>query len=542
MVKRTKNILEKLSKLRKLLTPDSREIAIKRYLNTLRLASSGAAGVVLVQCVEDPYYYGLFGQIVSSLREQRPIRVEQFLFNSLRLGESSSCYSFIRIRFVTWLIGKKWSSLYDAFCDGVGYRSTSWRFPLEDLFDLYRAFVCWRSLTMKDALTSLVIDNVPVGDLINDSFLRYKPAPTVKLVDAYLWLIIWQAHRDIRRAKNYFTRVRPKLYLTSYSTYIQHGIAVRVALQCGVKVFSIFSNLQEFIKELSTDDWAHTHNPDAYADEFARMENADQKLVEADSALAARMAGAIDSATAYMRRSAYTESEDPVPDVRGALVIFLHDFFDSPHIYRHMVFPDFWEWICFTIDVLNRGNIRFFVKPHPNQIDLSAGVLNDLKRRYPDMLMISPNITNKQLAQAGMVCAVTVYGTVAHEMTYLGVPTIGCGDNPHVSFDFCKTAKNKEEYAELLIRYAEIEFDKLEMRRQSLAFYYMHNLNLSSEEKALMHAVSQYRKSLDSSTIHDQEVSELLINISGLSGYRSYINRLKAAIEDYYQCSDTRSG
>ena len=27
-------------------------------------------------------------------------------------------------------------------------------------------------------------------------------------------------------------------------------------------------------------------------------------------------------------------------------------FFDSPHIYNDLVFPDFYEWITFTLDVL----------------------------------------------------------------------------------------------------------------------------------------------------------------------------------------------
>lgn len=531
LVKFFKDACDKFSKFRKLCSFDSREIAIRNYLNTLRSKKPRASDIVLVQCVEDPFYYGLLGQIVSSLRRERQIRVEMFCYHSLFLGESVSCYSFMRIRFINWLIGRKWSKLYDALCDGLGYRSTSWAYPIGDLYDAYRAFVCWRALTTKDALISLIIDGVPVGDLINDSFLRFKPAPTVNLADTYLWLIIWQAHRDIRRAKKYFTRIRPKLYLASYSTYIQHGIAVRVAVQNGVRVCSVFSNLQGFFKEMTVGDWRHTHNTDAYSYEFARMTEIDKKLAEADSALGARLAGTIDHATAYMSKSAYAESENLVLDVNGAVIVFLHDFFDSPHVYRRMVFPDFWDWACFTIDVLHRNNIRFFVKPHPNQRDLSYGVLNDLKKRYPDMLMVSSAITNMQLVQAGMACAVTVHGTVAHEMAYCGIPTIACGDNPHVSFDFCKTANNRDEYAKLLCQCTELKSDPLEMRKQALAFYYMHNLNLSLEEKTFMRAVAQYRDCCYDTTISAHEASGLLRSLSELPGYSVNISQLKASIQ-----------
>ncbi|MDB5764027.1 MAG: hypothetical protein JWQ21_3022 [Herminiimonas sp.] len=520
-----KNLMVLPSKICSRFIRTSREISLSRYFSQRRLSQS-SKDVVLVQCVEDLYYFGLFGQIISSLREQRPIRAEQFVLKSLRVGESRSVIGFLVFRlFINRSAGRKWVGLYNSFCDGVGYRSMDLSHPIDDVIDLCRSIACWRKLSSKEMLPSLVIDSVPVGDLINDSFLRFKPAPTVDIKDVYLLLVIWQTYRDVRRAKNYFVRIRPVLYLTSYSTYIQHGIAVRVALQCGVRVYS-FGNYQQFSKELSVNDWMHTTNPDTYARDFLLFENQEKKLAEAADGLATRMAGGIDSATAYMKKSAYVESSDAVPDVRGALVIFLHDFFDSPHVYRDMVFPDFWEWICFTIDTLKKAHIPFFIKPHPNQISLSDGVLTDLKHRYPDVSIISPGITNKQLANAGLTCAVTVYGTVAHEMAYLGVPSIACANHPHVSFQFCKTAKSKSDYADALLKYADTNVEKSEMRRQSLIFYYMHNLNQSAEDKAFRDAVSRFRNCCHNPSVENMGPSTLLSGIATLPGFKYYISSL----------------
>lgn len=454
-----------------------------------RLRPSGER-VLLVQCVEDVFYFALFGQIAASLREQQLVRVEQLVLRSLTLGESKSLGMFIKAQLLNVLANYKWTRIYRSFCDGIGYRSTSLR-PIDDVVDMFRSWACWRNLRDRQSLVDLVIDDVPVGDLINDSFLRFKPAPTVDLKDLYLAMLIWQAHRDLRRAQAYFSRVKPRLYLTSYSTYIQHGIPVRVALKHGVRVFS-FGNYQEFAKELSISDWVHTKNPDGYARQFHEMSDQDEKLAVAEAGLEKRLAGGIDSATAYMKQSAYAQSGAEVPDVKNAIVIFLHDFYDSPHIYREVVFPDFWEWICFTIETLQQANIRFFLKPHPNQISTSGGVLKDLLHRYPDISIISANVTNKQLAETGMACAVTVYGTVAHEMAYLGVPTIACAHHPHVSFNFCRTARTREEYANYLRQHEAIEIDKLAMHRESLIFYYMHNLSMSEDAKALRDANWQF--------------------------------------------------
>jgi hypothetical protein len=509
---------------------DAQQGSIFRYFKQSRKMAKPTNIVLLVQCVEDLYCFGMFGQIALSVREQQPIRVEQYVLRSLRVGEARSILSFVASRlFINPLHSFRWVRLYNSFCDGVAYRSTSIR-PVGDVIDLFRAWSVWRKLTDKESLRQLKIDYVVVGDLVNDSYLRFKPAPTVDLKDFYLFILLWQAHRDTRRAEGYFSRVKPRVYLTSYSTYIQHGIPVRVALKHGVRVYS-FGNYQEFAKELSIEDWVHTKNPDSYAKDFSEMDAQEMKLAIAETGLATRLSGGIDSATAYMKKSAYAESGLEVPDVWNAAVVFLHDFYDSPHVYREMVFPDFWEWITFTIETLTSLGLPFFLKPHPNQISLSDAVLNELRTRYPNLTIIPSGVTNKQLAEAGMACAVTVYGTVAHEMAYLGVPTIACARHPHISFDFCKTARSREEYAELLQHIGDIKTDVELMRRQSLAFCYMHSLNLTDEKKMLRDSAIKYRFACNA----NQEEGDLIGDLKQLALLPAFKQKITALTKKIHQ-------
>jgi len=507
-----------------LLSSDQQQLNIKTYFERMHQGNGTGKEVVLLQCVEDNYYFGLFGQIVSTLRKKHLIRAELYVLRSLNVGESRTMLAYFKSRcFINPLNNFKWVRLYRSFCDRVGYRSTSFN-PVTDIQDLLLAWNCWRGMENRDALLRLQVKGVPVGDLINDSYLRFKPAPMVEIHDTYLFILIWQAHRDIRRAKEYFSRIKPALYLTSYSTYIQHGIPVRVALQAGIKVFS-FGNYQEFSKELILNDWLHTRNPDNYAKAFLNLDRKDEKLALANEALATRLSGGVDGATAYMKRSAYMESGESVPNVHGAIVVFLHDFYDSPHIYREMVFADFWEWVCFTIETLKKTNIPFFLKPHPNQIGLSDQALGELKRRYPELSMIPAGVTNKQLVDAGMSCAVTVYGTVAHEMSYMGIPTISCAHHPHISFDFCRTALTKEEYAGMLKDPNTSKLDKEAMRRQSLIFYYMHNLDLTDEDQELSKALGRFRNACVDS-VKQYDLAGMLQEMSRLPGYESQVSRM----------------
>jgi hypothetical protein len=112
-----------------------------------------------------------------------------------------------------------------------------------------------------------------------------------------------------------------------------------------------------------------------------------------------------------------------------------------------------------------------------------------LRVNTPGLKFLPGKASNMELAEAGIACGITVYGTVAHELAYMGVPTIACARHPHHSFDFCRTARTLDEYKELLQAYKVMPVSKEEMQRQALAFYYIHNnLHLHRDERELQQA------------------------------------------------------
>jgi hypothetical protein len=500
----------------------------ERFMTRSKKAGADSP-LILIECIEDPYYLGLFGQLVSSLRALGSVRVEQYVLRSVNFDEAQSWLRFMALRLLlNPIINQKWIGLYNSFCNGVGYKSVGLQLP-GDLLDFLKAYSAWHSLANQRDLVKLSVDGISVGDLVNDTYLRFRPAPTVDVRDGYLFVVIWQAHRDVRRAKNYFSNNKVSLFITSYSTYTHHGIPVRAAVGAGVRVLS-FVNYQEFVKELSLNDWMHTRDTSQYAKNFALLDQQEDRLALADQRLSERLVGVVDMATSYMKQSAYQETEALIISVKGHVVIFLHDFFDSPNVYYDMVFPDFWAWICFTIDALDAAGVPFVVKPHPNQIGLSVDVLQQLKNRYPNAIFISPKITNRQLVDGGVICAVTAYGTVSHEMAYLGVPSVTCARHPHIAFNFCYTATTVEDYANALAACPSLYPDTGEMRRESLTFYYMHNLNHSTDTVKLLDAVAVFRThcAQPQSSI---DVPKLLSELDQITEQAAY----RMTVDDCYQ-------
>jgi hypothetical protein len=494
-----------------------------------QLAQPGIHGtcseVLVFQSVSDKFYFLLFG----AFRARMAARADLVVVRSISGAVGSDCSAELkRSALVAWLWSGSWIRAYGPAIDGVAYRSATWRHPVADTRDWIRARALWMNMQAQAGGENytLQVDGIEVADLVISSYLRFKPAPHFSTSDPFVRRLIWQALRDVRQAHAYFGRVKPRWYLTSYTTYLEHGLPARVALQHGVDVWS-FGNLNRFGKQLTLSDTYQTVNSSRYREDFEALGPASELLEAARVQLEKRLSGGIDAATSYMRRSAYGASGEPVPTgLDGAVVVFLHDFYDSPHVYPDLIFDDFWQWICFTIETLQAQGTSFFLKPHPNQIELSDEALGLLRRKYPGLRWVLDTVTNVQLAQAGIACGVTVYGTVAHELAYLGVPSIGCARHPHHAFDFCRTARTRSAYADLLKTYTTLPVSREEMRRQALAFYYMHNLYGVGDQSVLREAFVHFWKTSNVGVTTEQQLVQAFLTFARLPAFDRFVAAL----------------
>ena len=448
------------------------------YRDNVEISKDCKNGVVriAVQVSEDPIYYGLFSKIIVDLTKRSNVLVDLVVTRSINGAVGNSIlHRIARHPILGQIIASKWIRLYSKLSPKIGYRSVALNDVFYDLQANQIARSLFRNLNNGTLLiNNLEIDNILVGDLVVDTYLRFRPKAYFDVSDRFVKKILIQTCKDVRRARRYFTRFMPSCYLTSYTTYIQHGIPVRVALSMGISVYS-FGSFQHFVKKHDFNDVFHTPFTDDYKSLFNVIPDKAEALKLAELGLNNRLSGGKDSQMAFMKTSAYSDNADIGFDVSGHCIIFLHDFYDSPHVYSNMVFDDFWTWTLHTINFLKANGIKFAVKPHPNQCKNSEKDVEKLKSIFPDLRIIPSAVSNKKLVDAGIRCGVSVYGTVAHELAFLGVPTVCCAKHPHSSFDFCLTGINIYEYEQYLLN-AVAKLSPSEMRNQSMAFYYMHNL------------------------------------------------------------------
>lgn len=434
---------------------------------------------ILIQMPVDYFYTCLFSLVgQQSAQRHGARRVGLWPHNILAFNRSNNSVIWFYIqslykKIYQFFLRRKWIKIYcgagvtgSINLDQVGL--------LPKIKNAFTAHRLWRSLKSKRELLDLELMGLHCGDLIYDSYIRFRAQPTVNLDDPYLKYLIRQCLNAQFRIRKYFAQHRVEVFLSSYSSYIQHGIPLREALRSGVTVYTA-GTFSQYLKRVDIENPTHVPDYPNYAGIFALLDDRAGKLNLAKSQLEKRFTGHIDIATRYMQASAYGDNDDYIPaDIEG--VVFLHDFFDSPHCYRWMLFEDFWEWALFTLQTIQDNGLKLAVKPHPNQIPESVMVIQKLKEKFPDICWISSNISNKAIFASGIHCGISVYGTILHELAYHHIASLAAGDHPHISFQISKTPSTIEEYKNLLINFKSLSVAG-NVKEEVLAFYYMHNMH-----------------------------------------------------------------
>ena len=94
-------------------------------------------------------------------------------------------------------------------------------------------------------------------------------------------------------------------------------------------------------------------------------------------------------------------------------------------------------------------------------------------REFPRIRMLPPETSFHQLVDEGVTVALTIFGTVGHELPALGVQVINAGYNPRAAYDFNRHPASVEEYESLLLNLEKL--DKTTNMDDLYEFYYVHH-------------------------------------------------------------------
>lgn len=426
---------------------------------------------VMFQVPSDYYYTALFFSAKLNLIKNNPAKFFGLWSNTILSSPAGESFQLLRhvLRKVLNLTDRhKWSKLQNipefvnTYTFSVG--------AFNSLSNLSKAYKIWKSLETKQDVLDIYVGSILIGDLIYDSYIRYRVCATIRIADPFLLCIIWNFLDALMASRKIFLKHDIDIYVSSYSSYLS-GIPVRVALQLNIDVHTAGS-LQPQFKRLSFEDFTHVPAHWLYNSLFKNVVDKPAALAAADAILRRKFKGEEVTSTFYMKKSAYFDSSVQLPvNIDG--VIFLHDFLDNPHCYRFLLFEDYIEWLSFTFELIIEHNLNIAVKPHPNQSNESSLVCIKLADKYPQITWLDSNISNKVIFDSSIRVGISAFGTVLHELAYYGIPAIAAGDHPHIAFNIVATPSTREEYAHFIINYRKLTVPS-DAKEEILKFYYMH--------------------------------------------------------------------
>ena len=325
------------------------------------------------------------------------------------------------------------------------------------------------------SVLKIKFENILVGDLIYDSYLRFFNKPTLKKINSDLIYVIEKSLNSYYISKDFINKNNVKILLTTYVTYIEHGLVTRLCLKKSIPVYTIAS--KDYVLQKVTNDFpCHVKDHSNY-DPNKKLSNS--QLVIAKSKLESRLKGFNDEAISYMKNSPFKNVKmDPVLKNnfninKRNIVIYMHDFFDSPHVYRTLQFLDLYMFLKEILDEMEGiKSTSVFVKIHPNFTENVKETAIELIESYNanHFFIIDEKVSNINILELKPDLICTARGTVAIEMAYLNIPVLALYDNPYVNFNFAHTCYNKISFFEIIKGYKKpkIDFEKSKI----LSFYY----------------------------------------------------------------------
>jgi len=364
-------------------------------------------------------------------------------------------------------------------------------------------------LKTKWDVMKITVDGVLIGDEIYDSYLRFYTEPTMRIDDPRFYTLLLQALRIYYATRDYLARTRVSAFITDDFSYINSGIITRLMFLAKVPIYMVCFGDPFWLLPVEPNPSGAGHNfpPPAcipyynYPRLFRELSPEQQEagIVKARHMIEQRLAGKfcphvrMHSATYAAASSERVLHDGPEPRI----LVMMHDFVDSPHGYREMLFPDFIEWMTFLLERAEKTPFRWYVKPHPCMADPSRTAINvaneravaDLAARFPKITFLPPTVSNQQILNDGVDAMFTVHGTSGHEYAYRGIPVVNCGDNPHIAYDFNIHAKTLEQYEECIF-----SADRLQVNIDQRAieeFIFMHYFYLTQRYGARVNPIDE---------------------------------------------------
>ncbi len=341
-----------------------------------------------------------------------------------------------------------------------------------------RVDLFYKNIQNKNDILNYEIDGLNIGLDIYESYLITFMKPTISKISilnkelfktVYKSVSLYIFWRDFFVENKYIKGV-----LISHRNYIETNILNRIAIQHKKKVFTTTGDGLAITRWKNLDLNFFNH----YQKIFDYLKD-EEKLIAlkwSKNQLQKRLSGIIGIDMDYSTKSAfhknYKEKKNIIKESNKIKILVCTScFYDNPHCYGKMQFSDFYESLRFLGLISKKTDYEWYFKPHP---DFLPGTIETIKEilKYFNNAKLIPSDTSFHFLKDKIDFAITVYGSIGHELPLLDIPVINLSQiNPHQNYKFNFTPKNLDELTSCLLNINEVKIKDIEKLYE---FYFIH--------------------------------------------------------------------
>lgn len=456
-------------------------LSLKKWKNSSKVNSKE---VILVELF--PWYPWIYfwSYLVNILSKEKKYKIAFYYFDFYQSKLSCSSYYIYKLK-----------KIYNSFNVSKGISEYDFSYTKQDLHRYEKFF---STIKTKKNLLNYKKDQIKIGDLIYDSFLRTTYEPTLIIHDSRLKSIFFRAQKIFEEVNSFLKKNSVKYIIPSHLCYISYGIITRIAQSKRIAVIKIKSeNRGKAIFRLIKVDKYNLDEPPYYNykktfSNFSVVKK-NQALILGKQIIKKRFSGNFDKSLPYMKQSQFRKNPSKkiinLNNTKKKIIIFPHCFYDYPHRYRSMIFNDFYEHATFFMTVSEKmDNYDWFYKPHPHSLPGHINIHRHLLKKFKHIHYLDKEVSHLDIIKLKPKCIITNHGSIAHEYAFYHIPAINTGDNPHINYNFCINANNLNQLKTIMFNLdkyiGKINFDKKKIY-EFIYMHYYHYLNLNNESSLL---------------------------------------------------------
>ncbi len=353
-------------------------------------------------------------------------------------------------------------------------------------FETKLAKTIFSKLKNKNDVLKIKIDNILIGDLLFDTYLKSNQVATIDLDNKNFYRMLKDFVGLFYYWKKFFRKNNVHSILGVHSVY-SYGLPLRIAVSKNIKAYTI--NSREINKITKKNYFAGTNFYD-FPRKFKSLDKKFKKnsLNKAKTILKKRVSGNAGISNHLISNVSSFHSNKQKRIIRKTkkikVLICTRNVFDATHVFGKLLFTDNLDWLKFLGEMSEKTNYDWYLKTHINldgKFKLyqpnSNKIIFSILERYKNIKILPNNYSHKQIIREKIDFVLTQHGSVGFEYPLFNIPVINASyNNPQVAYNFNINPNNISKYKETLLNLKKLKNKKKINKKEIYEFYYMRYL------------------------------------------------------------------